>query len=395
MTTFRLAHTGDRHLKATRRLSDTERIMTAFVEQIRDADVDLVFDGGDFFDAKSNAEERNLLAWHLDEIGERCPIFGCTGNHDAPGDLAIFPKLRVNNWMDIHDRPNFDRVTLKSFGDTTFALHACPWFDKAHLLRNVDPDTTLAEGIDLATHAARKLMTAFRLSAESYRAKGITPLLVAHLMAAGSVTSTGQTLIGQTVEISPAELHGLGFEYVALDHIHKRQVWYDGKVAFSGSPERMNLGEPEAKGWNLVTFEDGKFVRNEFVELPARKIELIEVDWTDGEAGRVEASMYALPDALVRFRYRIKPEDLHRVDETHIAAALRIAGAHDVKIEAVLVHQDRVRCEEIALATTTWEKLVAFWAAKGIEINDATAERLQAKLAEAEAPGAERKEVAA
>ena len=227
-------------------------------------------------------------------------------------------------------------------------------------------------------------MTAFRLSAESYRAKGITPLLVAHLMVAGSVTSTGQTLIGQTVELSPAELHGLGFEYVALGHIHKRQDWYDGRVAYSGSPERMNFGEPEAKGWNLVTFEDGKFVRNEFVELPARKMTLMERDWT-GEITELR-SVNDVQGALVRFRYKIKPENLHLVDEVELALDLERFGAHEVKIEAVLVHQDRVRCAEIALADTTWEKLAAFYASKGIEINDATAERLQAKLAEAEAP---------
>ena len=393
MSTLRLAATGDRHIKATRRLSDTEAIMHSFAEHIRDADIDLVFDGGDFFDAKSTAEERNLLRWHLQEIATQCPVYGCKGNHDADRDLDIYEEIRSDNWIEIHDRPRLNDMANRALGG--FSLHALPWFDKAHLLRNADPDVTLGEGIDLATQGARSLMQAFRRSAESYRKRGITPLLVSHLMVAGSTTSTGQTLIGQTVEISPSELQALGFELCHLSHIHKRQVWYDGRVAYSGSPERMNFGEPEAKGWNLVTFEDGKFVSNEFVELPARKIELVEVDWTAPDSRMMLDPLESMraDDALVRFRYRVRPEQLHEVDEDKLRKILSDAGAHDVKIEAVLVHQDRVRCEEIALATTTWDKLLAYYASKGIEINDATAERLQSKLATVETPASE--EVAA
>jgi DNA repair exonuclease SbcCD nuclease subunit len=195
-------------------------------------------------------------------------------------------------------------------------------------------------------------------------------------MVAGSETSTGQTLIGQTVELAPGEIADIGCEYVALGHIHKRQGW--GNVWYSGSPNRHDFGEVEPKGWNLATITDGKLTDVEFVELPARRIVLIEEDWTAG-VGEIPSDDVT-PEALVRFRYRIHPEDLHLVNEEAIEGDLRAHGAYEVKIEAVLVHEARVRSADIASAKDTWAKLTAYWQAAGIDVPETNRIRIREKL---------------
>ena len=67
--------------------------------------------------------------------------------------------------------------------------------------------------------------------------------------------ATGQTLIGQTVELDASSIRGVGCEYAALGHIHMRQDWLNGSVAYCGSPRRCNYGEPEDKGFLVATFE--------------------------------------------------------------------------------------------------------------------------------------------
>jgi hypothetical protein len=90
--------------------------------------------------------------------------------------------------------------------------------------------------------------------------------------------------------------------------------------------------------------------------------------------------------ALVRFRYRVKPEDMHLVDEDAIRRAILDAGAHEVRIEAVPEVVSRVRCEEIASASGLFDELIAWAGATGKVIDDEQRERLRLACSELEAP---------
>ena len=217
------------------------------------------------------------------------------------------------------------------------------------------------------------------------------PIHGAHILAAGSQTSTGQTLIGTTVELAIGDLLDVGAAYTALGHIHLTQEWSEGRIAYAGSPIRQNFGEPEAKGFRLVEVATGH-LRNDFVELPARKIELFETDLTDVGGSDLDAggSLLQIPEniagSMVRLRYRVRPQDMPFVDEAAIERDLRAAGAYDVKIEAIIVQENRVRSEMITVARTSFEKIEAYWDAKGIRLDEATRTRVRAKLEEIESP---------
>lgn len=391
--TYRIAHLADLHCDERADLADWRRVLWVFIEQARAHQVDLILIPGDLFERKSSPAERNAMADFLLEAAERvAPIYIVPGNHDAEGDLEIYGRLDADSFVEILERPTVEPGSASRYviGQTTVAtpgervaVLALPWFTKRHLAALCPAEAGTAETTEATIQAAQGLLAMIRAEADHCRQQGMIPLLVAHVQVAGSEVSTGQTLIGQTVELAPGALRDAGCEYVALGHIHKRQAWYDGRVAYSGSPRRCNFGEPEAKGWNLVTIEGGRFAGCEFVELPARRVVLLEADWSEG-VGTLRATSGEVEGALVRFRCRVRPRDLHLVDSEQIERDLRRLGAATAKCEIVVEHETRARCAGVAEAESVWEKLLAYWEAKGVELEPAQATRLEAKVAELE-----------
>jgi exonuclease SbcD len=352
------------------------------VEQIVEADAHLLILTGDLFHAKSTPAERNAMAEFLVSAAERVPVVVVKGNHDAAGDLDIFECLAARNSITVMTRPMTEIVGTAG-GDV--AVYGIPWFDKANLVADLAATVDAEATRNLTIDAARRLLTVASFEIAAARKAGLLPILAGHLMVAGCETSTGQTLIGTTVELAPGDLADVGAEYVALGHIHKAQEWHGGRVAYAGSTWRQNFGEAEAKGWRLVTFEDGRFASNEFVELPARRIVLLSVDFTTGDS--IDGLHLRMLDAqvrdgdLVRCRYTVKAEDLHLVNEGRMEEWIRKYGAAEVKLEAVIVQEARVRSEAIVRAVSNWERVEATWQAKGIEVDEATRARSREKLA--------------
>ena len=400
----KLAHIADLHADERGRMQDLEHVLDAFVVQCYEENVRAIAIAGDLYERRSTPAERNLIAAFVLQCAECAPVYIVKGNHDVEGDLDILGQLGGENL--IHVETEASAQPGSSILARPFAFLGCSWFDKANLVASLDVTEDAASTTERTIRAARGLLTALRAEASNAVYEGMVPILVAHVLVAGSETSTGQTLIGTTVELSPGDLADVGCAYVALGHIHKAQSWCGGRVAYSGSPQRNNFGEPEAKGWNLVTIDTERWrepdgVTVEFRELPARRIVLIERDWSEvNRTDNLGAPEHAVvpngedvSGALVRVRYRIRAEDLQYVNENAIEADLLAAGAHEVKIEAVLEHTERVRAAAIVEARDTWDKLTAYWTAAGIDVPDATKERIRSKLAEIESR--QRQEVAA
>lgn len=382
---MRLAHLSDTHVQDGNRLDELAQVLDAFIEECRRARVDLVVHSGDVFHKKNNATEENVFADFVRRVAEIAPMVIVKGNHDSARDLEIFGKLETSKPVLVFERPG----TIEIAGA---GILATPWFDKAHLVATLAADIDQQQTNQLAIEAAKRLLITLSAQATAFKSRGLVPIHVAHILAAGSQTSTGQTLIGTTVELAIGDLLDVCAAYTALGHVHLTQVWGEGRIAYAGSPIRQNFGEPEPKGFRLVEIEN-ESLRNDFVELPARKIELFEADLTDLTNSEATASLLQIPEhisgSMVRLRYRVRPQDMPFVDEAAIERALRAAGAHDVKIEAVVVQENRLRSELITVARTTIEKIEAYWEAKGINLDETTRARLIAKLESIEMPAAE------
>lgn len=410
---LKICHIADSHFDERNRLNDNVAVHQAFLEQAAAANVDLIVHSGDVYERKSSPAERNVALAFFAACMRHAPVVIARGNHDAPGDLAKFQHLGCI----VDERPGSEPFPGVGIGVRVLTL---PWFDKANLVAQHEASATQQNTTHATIAAAQQMLTTLRAQASEARAAGLVPILVGHVQVAGSETSTGQTLIGQTVELDPGAIHDIGCEYAALGHIHKHQSWYGGRVCYAGSPQRNNFGEPEAKGWVLVTIgDDGKFASAEFRELPARRIELREIDFREWSAEKMAhlstalsradfgamwgaaiqdqetfSGVQALGGALVRLRYRVRPEQLATIDEDLMTRALTDFGAHEVKLEAIVDVQERVRCEQIVTAQSLWEKVQAYLQAKQITLDDTKLDRLRSKLGTIESGDAVGREAA-
>jgi DNA repair protein SbcD/Mre11 len=389
---LRIAHTSDLHIDERGRMDDVRFVLRSFLQSAAEREVDLIVIAGDHFERRSTPAERVVLADFLQSAAEIAPVFAVRGNHDQLRDLEVFSRLETKHPLHLFERPTAEpeSAPFVHLMDASVGLIALPWFDKAHLVAGLDAEVDQEMTRHQTIGAARALLTCLRTEATRIRAAGAIPILAGHVMVAGSEVSTGQTLIGTTVELSPADLLEVGAAYAALGHIHMHQLWHGGRVAYSGSPHRCNHGETERKGYLLATLDDdGSFVSNEFVELPARRMVHLEADLTDIGAAPGHATKRsfvpgfdpeACAGALVRFRYRVRAEDLHLVDVASLEMLIRQAGAEDVKLEAIVQSETRARAPEIVTADTLPEKLDAYLQSKSIEVDEPTRSRLHAKL---------------
>lgn len=398
---MRIGHMGCTHFDDNRRPADTRRVAEAFLTQAREAGVDLIVHGGDATCDQSrpaSESEREAARWFDAACAEIAPTFRIRGNHDVATDEGLFSRQIMTHPFRLHVRPNFPAHSVADMLFKTRAgyvgIVALPWFSRAQMASRL-PASASSDDVTRAINAAAgMLLEGARLAVEEIRSAGAVPIFLHHGTVFEAETSSGWKPIGETVAFTVEQLREVRAAYVALNHFHNRQVWDDGRISYSGSIEARNAGEPERKGWNLVEI-DGENFSNNFVELPARRILLLEEDWSEPvnpipmARAILDAGSRDVAQALVRFRYRIRPEDLHLVDEDAIRRALLDAGAHEVTIEAVPEVTARVRCEAIVSAEGLFEELAAWAASKGTVIDDAQRERLRTACAELEAPVAQ------
>lgn len=380
---IRLAHLSDLHFDEKGRLDDLVRVLDAFAQQAVEAQVDAVVIAGDFYERRSTPDERAALAsWLYDlSVHYEFPVYGVRGNHDAPGDLALMNYVLARGEILDDDGLDIDRPRILRIGDDLPAKDGSmvrfvgwPWVERAWYAKTGRTPANLIQEAGLRAAAARR--------------DGVIPVLVAHVEVAGYATAAGHSPIGSTVAVDPALFLADGcdaYAYVALGHIHKAQDWHQGTVAYCGAPSRSNFGEPEPKGWLLVEIDpttNHPQTRTVFQSLPAREIVLHEIEREHATADSLAAlaPKLAAGGALVRLRVHLRPEDLVGFDRAAVEGALRVAGAADAKVEIIVEHEQRVRAGEIATAASTWDKVVAYFGARGALPDDATLDRLRSKL---------------
>lgn len=389
MTTLRLAHISDSHFDEHGDVEDQVAVHRAFVEQAAAADVHAIVHAGDLFERASTPRERLMLADFLQKAATVAPVFGVKGNHDRNLELDLFPLLGGDAYRSVMfaDKPQ-SIIGGWNFG---FAFLAVPWFDKAPIAAGVDAAAGREASRIATQEQARALLLGMSAHASDARARGEVPVLVAHAMVGGSVMSTGQVLLGVGVEVSVADLLLSGAEYVALGHVHKHQEWAGGRVAYSGSPRRCNHGEPEQKGWRLVTFEDGRFAGAEFRRLPARELFHADLDLTADQRSPVAILQRLWRGAdwsqkpRVRVRYKVAARDLPHVDTGGLQRALMELGAYDVQLEAQVVPEVRARVPELVTQPDTTPPTLAERVGIYLRQSGASLERwsqIEAKLGE-------------
>ncbi|HEX2879501.1 MAG TPA: metallophosphoesterase, partial [Polyangiaceae bacterium] len=328
-----IVYLGDLHIKRGERWEECVRVMTWIAEYIERVKPSAVVVGGDIYDGNSDPEEREFFSDWAQRIAAVCPLLVIRGNHDRLKDLRIIAKLSGKHPIIVEEGAGVHRIA-------GCKIAAMAW-----------PQTAIlkASGLDERTALQNVLRG---LGAEMAEDDGAIPICGAgHWLITGSVSSTGQPLLGLPVSVSLEELAMLNVPVVLASHIHKHQSWHYGKtdILFAGSPFRCNFGESESKYVIHVTWENGITTWGA-IETPARAMLFFDAEWNDGLEINYPAD---LPGAECRLRYRVDSDQREaaaaKADETR--QVMLAMGAYSVKLEERVIAKTRARVPEMLAIT--------------------------------------------
>lgn len=214
---------------------------------------------GDLFDGRArSARTAAFLAAQLDRLrAAGIPVFYIKGNHDAENPIT--------GALDLPDN-----------------VHV---FDarggKVHLAENL-----WIHGVSFADrHAPDSLLPRFPAPVP-----GAVNIAMLHTSLAGAAGHDTYA------PCSVGDLTGMGFDYWALGHVHKRQVHGEAPwVVMPGMPQGRDIGEAGAKSASLLTVAGGRI---DLTEVPTSGVEFIATTLDISDAGSEDALRAALRDHL-------------------------------------------------------------------------------------------------
>jgi DNA repair exonuclease SbcCD nuclease subunit len=233
---MRLVHAADLHvdspLRGLARLGDdaladrlrgaTRRALENLVDLVVEVDADALLLAGDLYDGDwQDWATGHFVAAQLGRLHDAgVPVLTIAGNHDAESEITRSLRLPPN-------------VTV---------------------LGTDAPQTVVLDDLGLAVHG------------QGFATKAVTANLAAHYPArvpgvvnAGLLHSSVEGAEGHEryAPCTVADLTGLGYDYLALGHVHAREVLAEGEhvVAFSGNLQGRHPRETGAKGAWVVDVE--------------------------------------------------------------------------------------------------------------------------------------------
>jgi exonuclease SbcD len=355
---MKIAFITDNHFDERHHFEETIRVHHWIADDAAARGCSMTILGGDLFERKSTATERNAAGDWLLRMAELGRVVGVYGNHEAPHDLDLFNLLESRHSITFHASPAVVRDGV--------SIMCLPWPRKAHLLAGTDAGREEAD---------REAATALQSVLRGLALDVVGPsILLAHAQVRASRVSTGQPLVGCDFELGIEDLALARADAYALGHVHLPQEWdiAGAPCFYGGSPTRTSFGEVEVKSYTVLEFDVAGLVGWERVPTPCTPMHHVEL-WWHSESGDVPAGFAGrVPDGLtgdVRLRYHVARE--HR-DAARAAAQswrdlILTGGASSVKVEEQIVVETRARMPEVAAAVTTADKLEQFWRAKGFD----------------------------
>lgn len=360
MTRFRFIATGDNHFDQHSRFDETIRVHGWIADLVERERPDVFLCGGDIYERASTPIERAAVVAWVSIIADVCPVVITKGNHDKARDLEILAHLATRHPIVVEETCGVHFVAGA-------AIAAMAWPSRASLMAYGGGESRADVNEDAST-ALRNVLRQMGTELEAHNGPRI---LLGHLMIDGSVTSSGQPMIGETMNVPLEDVALAKAEISIAAHIHLPQAWeHDGRpILYTGSPTRNTFGELEEKSIVLGTFEGSRLVLWERIPTPTTP--MVHADAVvDGENGTISLVETDPPldvvGAEVRLRYRV-PADCQEMGKrlvSDLKAKLIGYGAVSVETEPDVIAITRARAPEVALAKSLEDKLGAYWEAK-------------------------------
>jgi exonuclease SbcD len=268
---LRILHFADLHLgvESYGRIDPATGLSSRFLDFLSALDqvvdyavenkVDLVLFCGDAYKSREPSQtQQREFAKRINRLSTSgIPVFLLIGNHDLPNAIGrattteIFDTLAVKN-VYVSNRPEIYRIPTSS---GTVQIASLPWLRRSGLLSKEEAKNLNFEQIN------QRLQQILTLKISNLARKldpALPSILAAHVWVSGAkVGSESLMTIGLEHILLVSNVAHPAFDYIALGHIHKRQVLSDNPpVVYSGSLERLDFSEEEdEKGFYVVEIE--------------------------------------------------------------------------------------------------------------------------------------------
>lgn len=341
-----IVHASDLHLGVAghggKRAQDFAARWLDCCDYVVDHAVDaLIFSGDAFHTRNPEPQALNVFAQGVKRVAAAgIPVILLVGNHDLPATAGRAHALSVLHTLDVPNVTVLDHPVCKVVNTLAgrLGIYALPWPAKGWTVGA--QDNSFAErdarlGAFLGAELAR-------LAADARNTKTYCDhtILVSHIGVAEAVASseTGMMLGRETqLPLAVFREHADAFDYVALGHYHKTQMWprergLDGApwIAYAGSMERVDFGEAaDPKGWLRVDLDRQTVAHVEGHRTAPRRMVDIGIDCraagvaADAFVAEQIAQYGDLSDCIVRLRLCLRNDQI--VSEGALQRALQSA----------------------------------------------------------------------
>jgi DNA repair protein SbcD/Mre11 len=328
----KILHTSDWHLGArigrVDRADDAFARITELTEVIDEEQVDLLLVAGDVFDETRTLPLggliRRLASLLRPRIADGMRAVFLAGNHDREPVFALLQAASdlfgpgTADQVTFVQRPALLQVPSRD-GTEAVALGCVPYPNHFRF----DLETRSWPGPEVRN---RELADAVRsrttelVEEAAARCAGLPTIMAAHLLVRGAKSTAGIYCLTEAEDI-PVERGDLPmWDYVALGHIHKPQDMGHPNIRYSGSIERMDLGEAnDTKSAVIVEVNGHGSARHHMVTLNATPFASIQAS--------TEADLLA------------QREELPDPDRTLVSLTLAIDGTESVTALVARAHE--------------------------------------------------------
>lgn len=388
-------HFGDVHLHNGSLFEEIKKCCLYVLDKVKEEKPNLITIPGDIFDLLRDNEGLRIgspaTLFAIDfviDLADIAPVLidSGTSTHDPKDSVTLLSRFQGKN--PVHTAATLQQVML--IGNEFVPLNTCTEEAFSQLLAETSPRAvisclpsvtkagilaqsglTITEGNRTTEELLRDVFQMWGIMNKQAREYGIPTIFTGHCTVKGSVTSTGQKMIGKDLEIGVADLKLARCDIYCLDHIHKAQQ-INASIFYSGSITRLDHGETEEKGFYIHEFPGDGPVVSRFVTTPARVMKTLSTDGIPDES-ILDGIAH---DDIVRIKYSIREDQLSAVDEQALRKAALEKGASDVQFDKEVISIQRTRAEGISRLNSIEEKLLKWGEASSQEITQSLTEKL-------------------
>ncbi len=350
---MKILHFADLHLGVERyghinpdtglptRLEDFLKALDQVVEYALENKIDLVLFCGDTYKTREPTQtQQREFAKRINRLSTNdIPIFLLIGNHDLPNAIGrattteIFDTLAIKN-VYVSNHPELYRIPTKS---GIIQIASLPWLRRSTLLTK---EETKNLNFTQLNEKLQQVLTNIIATNASKLDPALPAILAAHVWVSGARVGSEKTMtIGQEHALLPGNVANPAFDYIALGHIHRRQVLSPNPpVVYAGSLERLDFGEEEDdKGFYLVEInpdkETGKReVSFDFHQITGRRFLTININIESQDINPTSTVLKAIAeqqdkirDAIVRLQISLPAEQHGQLSDNDIRNTLKDA----------------------------------------------------------------------